>query len=114
MDHMHTALFSLQFANPIFMIGAAMLIALGSWRKWLTEYEISISIPLLLIPYLTRGYEMRMFSQGRFAAVVFPVYIALAHLLKRLPPAMVIAIFGFSAFLMGTYAALFAAGYLLL
>jgi len=104
-------LFSLEFANPIYFIGTAALIALGAWKRWLTSYEILLAVPLLAIPYFTRAYEMRMLSQARFAAVVFPVYIVLGHLLARLPLVVAGALLALSGLMMGLYAALFAAGY---
>ena len=104
-------LFSLEFANPIYFVGTAALIILGAWKRWLTSYEILLAAPLLLIPYFTRAYEMRMLSQGRFAAVVFPVYVVLGHLLSKLPLAVAGALLAVSGLMMGLYAALFAAGY---
>jgi len=104
-------LFSLEFANPIYFVGTAALIALGAWRRWLTSYEFLLAVPLLAIPYFTRAYEMRMLSQARFAAVVFPVYIVLGHLLARLPLVVAGALLALSGLMMGIYSALFAAGY---
>jgi hypothetical protein len=104
-------LFSLEFANPIYLIGTAALVALGAWRRWLTRDELILAVPLLLIPYLTRAYEMRMLSQARFAAVVFPAYIVMAQLLARLPRIVAVSVLALFGFMMGTYAALFAAGY---
>jgi hypothetical protein len=107
-------LFSLQAANPIYLVGSAGLIVAGAWKRWLTTPEVLFSAAAIAIPYLTRGYEMCMASQGRFAAVAFPVYIVLGHLLARLPTVVAGAILAFSAFLMAVYAALFAAGYSLI
>jgi hypothetical protein len=106
-----TRLFSLEFANPIYFVGAAALVALGARKQWLTRYELLLAVPLLAIPYFTRAYEMRMLSQARFAAVVFPVYIVVGHLLARVPPAVAGALLALSGLMMGLYAALFAAGY---
>jgi hypothetical protein len=56
------------------------------WRKrWLNAYEISLSAGLLLIPYVTRGYDFGMCSQGRFAAVCFPMYLVMGRLLAAMP-----------------------------
>jgi hypothetical protein len=104
-------LFSLQFANPIYFVGMAVLIAVGTWKKWLNSYEILLSIGLLAIPYVTRAYETCMASQGRFAAVVFPVYIVMGELLARMPKMIAISLLALSGVMMGLYAALFAAGY---
>jgi hypothetical protein len=87
------------------------LIGLGAWKRWLTREEIGVSIPLLLISYVTKGFEWGLTSHGRFAAVVFPVYIVMGHLLARLPPPVPISLLALSAFLLGAYTALFAAGH---
>ena len=105
-------LFSLQFANPIYFVGTAAMVAWGAWKKWLDSYEVLLSGGLLAIPYATRAYEMCMASQGRFAAVAFPAYIVAGRLLARLPAGVAIALLAFSGAMMGLYAALFAADYL--
>ena len=68
---------------------------------------------LLLIPYLTRAYEMNMASSARFAAVVFPVYVVIGEGLARLPPIVSTALLAISAFFLGAFSALFAGGYLI-
>ncbi|HUY31179.1 MAG TPA: mannosyltransferase family protein [Pirellulales bacterium] len=78
--------------------------------RWLNRLEASLAVLLLLIPYLTRGYEMGMSSMGRFAAVVFPIYLVLGQLLYRLTPGAAAALLAASGFLMGCYSALFVAG----
>lgn len=113
-DGVNISLFSLQFANPIYFLGTVALVSLGAGLRWLTAEELLMSIAFLAIPYFTRGYEMCMASQGRFAAVVFPVYIVLGQLLSRIRTAVAVAILVFAAFLMAVYAALFAAGYALI
>jgi hypothetical protein len=105
------SIFSLNFMNPFYFAGTAVLIGMGAWKNWLTREEIAVSIPLLLIPYLTRGFEWGLMSHARFAAVVFPAYIVMGHLLRRLPPVVAVSLLALSAFLMGAYAALFAAGH---
>jgi hypothetical protein len=107
-------LFSLAAANPIYFMGAVGLIAWGGFKRWLTTPEVLLSAGMLAIPYLSRGYETCMASQGRFAAVAFPAYIVIGHLLARLPAALAIALLVFSGFLMAAHAALFAAGYSLI
>lgn len=79
--------------------------------RWLNGYEIALCIGLLLIPYVTRSHEMCMGSMGRFAAVVFPLYLVLGRLLAKLPIPLAAALLGVSGLLMATYAALFAAWY---
>src|SRR5207247_40461 len=104
-------LFSLRLANPAYGLFGAALIFLGKWKHWMSSYEVSLSILLLLIPYLTRGHEMCMMSMGRFASVVFPMYLVLGHLLWRLPPGITTALLGISSVFLASYAALFASGY---
>ena len=78
-------IFNLQFMNPIYFVGTAALVGIGAWKRWLTCYEILMSVPLLAIPYVTRAYDNAMLSHARFAAVVFPAYIVAGHLLAKLP-----------------------------
>jgi hypothetical protein len=104
-------LFSLEFANPIYLLGTAVLVSLGAWKRWLTRDEVLLAIPLIIVPYFTRAYEMRMLSQARFAAVVFPAYIVIGELLARLPRIVAVSLLALSGLMMGIYAALFAAGY---
>lgn len=106
-----SALFSLHFVNPIYFVGATVLVAIGAYKRWLTSYEVLLSIPLLAIPYLTRSYENCLQSHARFATVVFPVYIVMGQLLARLPSAVAIALVALSAFFMGIYSALFVTGH---
>jgi hypothetical protein len=103
-------LLNLTFMNPVYFVGTALLVAIGIWKKWLTPYEILVSVPLLVIPYVTKGYDNAMISHARFAAVVFPAYIVVGHLLARLPRWAAWTILGASAVLMGIYAGEYAAG----
>ncbi|HUY88947.1 MAG TPA: hypothetical protein VMV10_09455 [Pirellulales bacterium] len=102
--------FSLQFANPLYFVTAIALIAFGAHRRWLAADETLLAVLLLLIPYATRGYEMGMGSMGRFVAVVFPIYLVAGQLLGRAPAAITAALISLSAFMMGAYAAFYAAG----
>ena len=105
------AIFSLMFANPIYFGGAVTLISVGAARKWLTVPEVLLSIGLLVIPYITRGFEMCMGSQARYAAVVFPMYFVLGRCLDVLPPIISTVLLAFSGSVLAIYSALFAAGY---
>src|SRR5262249_57236814 len=107
----HNPLISLQFANPLFFLGTVALIGVGVWQRWLTSSEVALAVPLLLIPYLSRSYEMGMHGMGRFAAVVLPAYLVLGKCLCRLPKPLAAAVLALCGFLLGTYSALFAAGY---
>mgnify|MGYP001136616349 CR=1 FL=1 len=104
--------FSLQFANPLYLVGAVALIACGVWRRWLSPAEILLAVGLIGIPYLTRSYYTCMASQARFATAVFPIYIVLGRLLVRVPPPMGALCLAGSGFLLGVYSALFAARFL--
>ncbi len=100
----------LKFMNPIFFTGTAVLVAIGAWKRWLSNYEILLSVPLLAIPYVTKGYDNAMISHGRFAAVVFPAYIVAGELLARLPRWAAWSIIGASAALFAAYSFEWAAG----
>ncbi len=104
-------LFSMQFANPLYFALAAALTCFGSWRRVLSSYEVALAVALLLLPYLTRAYEMGMDGMARFACVVFPVYIVLGHILHALPWPISCLVLAFGGCLLAIYAALFAAGH---
>ncbi|MGO9114596.1 MAG: mannosyltransferase family protein [Thermoguttaceae bacterium] len=109
-----TTLFSLQFANPIFFVGAAALVFAGTWKGWLSRSETLLSVGLILIPYAAKGFEMRMESQARFVAAVFPIYLVLGNILNRLPRPWVIAILLLFGTYLAIYSAMLAAGYVLI
>jgi hypothetical protein len=104
-------LWSLPFANPLWFAATAALVLLGEWRRWLTAYETLLAAAALLLPYVLRSYEMGMIGHGRFAAVVFPVYLVLGRCLARLPPAIASSLLAIGGFFLGAYAALFATGH---
>jgi hypothetical protein len=104
-------LLSLRFANPVYFLGTVALVVLGWRKKWLNGYELLLSAGLLLIPYVTKSYDNAMASFGRFSAVVVPAYVALGHLLHRLPVPLSAALLAISAFFLAVYSALFAAWY---
>lgn len=70
---------SLQFANPILFVVAVSLVAYGWRRSWLSREEIILAALLPGIPYVTRAYEMTFNSQGRFCAVVVPMFIVASN-----------------------------------
>ena len=113
-DSNDSPVFSLTLANPVYFGLTAVLVALGGVRRWLSAPELLFAAGLLFVPYVTRAYDNSMYSFGRFAAVVVPVYLVLGRLLARGPrrgwSSGVAAVAGF---LLGTYAAMFAAGYLM-
>ena len=81
------------------------------WKKWLTGNEVVLAVSLLAIPYFTRSFEMCMDAFGRFASIVFPVYIVVAQLLVRLPAWLATALLAVSGFFLGAFSALFSAWY---
>lgn len=105
-------LFSMTLANPIYFGLAAILVLLGAVKRWLSGTEALLGFGLLVIPYVTRGYDNSMFSSGRFAAVVVPTYLVIGQLLARCPPWLTALLAAIGGFMLGAYAALFAANYL--
>ena len=103
---------SLQFANAFYFLLSASMIAVGYWRGWLTRYEILLAVPLLAIPYFTRGYDVAMAAHARYAAGVFPVYIVIGQLLSRIPQVMTAGVLSLCGFFLGLYSAMFSAWYL--
>lgn len=81
--------------------------------RWLSMEEASLAAMLLLIPYVTRAYEMGMGSMGRFVAVAFPIYLVLGQILVRLPGALRTALLALAGFFLAASTALYAARYLI-
>jgi len=108
------ALINLQFANPIFFVGAAALVFAGAWKGWLSLTETLLSAGLILIPYVAKGFEMCMASQGRFVAAAFPIYIVLGNILSRLPRLCATAILALFGVYLAVYSAMLAAGFVLI
>ena len=104
-------LFSLRFWNPIYFVGAVAFVLVGWWKKWLDGYELALSAGLLLIPYVTRGYDFGMCSQARFAAVCFPAFLVLGRLMAALPLAWRVMILAFCTFYLAVFSMMFSAGY---
>ncbi len=104
-------LFSLVFANPVYLGGAVVLLAIGVGKRWLTGPEIVAALFLLLVPYISKGGANYLAGTGRFVSVTFPLYLVLGRLLASLPAPATAASAALSAFLLGTYSALFAARY---
>ncbi len=105
--------FSLGFVNPVFFIGAVALLAFGAWRRWLSLEETSLGALMLLLPYVTRAYEMGMGSMGRFVAIVVPIYPVLAQVLLRFPGPLRAALLALSGFFLAAYMALYSAAYVI-
>jgi hypothetical protein len=105
------ALFSLQAANPVYFVCSVIAIAVGALKGWLTRYEWTLSAALFFIPYFTRACEMCFASFARFSAVAFPLYLVMGNILCRTRPPIAAAILALCGFVLGAYAALFAAEY---
>lgn len=105
-DAHRSAVLGPAFWNPVFFAGAMVATAVAWRRGWLTRPEAVLGFGLLLIPYLTRGDELSMACQARFAAVAVPVYVVLGRLVAARPAA------GWAAFgPMGAVLALWTAGF---
>jgi hypothetical protein len=107
-------LLSLHFFEPLYFVAAVVLVYIGARRRWLNVYEVLLAVGLLLIPYVTKGYEMTMASQARFATIVFPIYIVLGQILARVPWWAAIIYFALSGMYLAIYAAMWAAGHVLI
>ena len=110
-DAANPTAFSLQVANPIYFVVAALAVAWGWWRRYLTPAEALVAAGLLVIPYGTRAYPNSMGSFGRFSAVVVPVYIVFGYWLGRLPTVGVGLVMAFAVSWLVAYAALFGAAW---
>lgn len=104
-------LFNLFFWNPILFVLAAVLLAWGGRKRWLTGSELVLGAALLAIPYATRSFEMSMASHGRFAAVVVVNYLVLGRLLARCTPVTIAALCTSLALFFFTFAFLYAKNY---
>ncbi len=105
------SLFNAPIMDRVFFLLAAGLLGVAAVRRSLPSEELVAGGLLLLIPYLSRGYEMNMASMGRFSAVVFPIYLVLGRFLCRLPAPCAAGLMAGSASLLVIYTAQFAAGF---
>ncbi len=110
-DIMHNPLFSLAFANPLYFVAAAVVLAIGIRKRWLNRVEATMACLLLLIPYFSKGYDIYMAGDARFASAIFPLYLVLGHILVRLPPSLAAVFLVICGFFLALYSALFAAKY---
>lgn len=108
-------LLSLHFFDPLYFVAAVLLVSIGRLQRWLNGYEFLLAAGLLLIPYITKGYEMTMSSQARYTTVVFPIYIVLGELLGRAAAWWVtVAFFAVCAVYFLIYSAMWAAGHVVI
>lgn len=99
--------YNLYFCNPLFLLITAVALAVGAKAKWLNAYDLSLGLPLLLIPYLTHNFETSMQATGRFMSVIAPCYLVFGHLLQRMPLAVRVSVLSLSAWFLAAYTALF-------
>lgn len=104
-------LLNLQFWNPVVFVLTCLAICVGWLKGWLSRAEVLYSTIILLIGYLTRGFEMGMNSQARFCIVVFPAYIVFGIVLAKLPRLLAISCVACAGAFLAVFCALFAAGY---
>ncbi len=110
----HNPLFSLPFANPIYFVAAAALIAVGIRKRWLNRVEATLACFLLLIPYFSKGYDICMVGTARFVSAIFPLYLVLGNVFVRMPSPLVAAVLALCGFYLALYAALFAVQYVII
>jgi hypothetical protein len=103
----NSAVLNLNFANPIFFVGAGLLLLLGGIKGWLDRREIALGATLLLIPYVMQSCRQCTISEARFASIVFPAYLVIGHLLARIPRLVAIYLIVCSCVMLGVYTALF-------
>ncbi len=107
-------LVSLHFFEPLYFVAAIVLVYVGALKRWLNGYEITLAISLLLIPYVTKGYEQTMASQARYTTVVFPIYIVLGNIMARAPWWAAVAFFAVCATYFVIHTAMWAAGHVVI
>ena len=105
-----SVLFTLAFWNAPLYLLAVGLVAFGAVRGWLTGPEVVFGAATLLIPYLTRAYEMSMASHARFASVAIPAHLVAGRMLAAMPPPLAGAVCALSATVMVLWTALYASG----
>jgi hypothetical protein len=113
-DIHHSFIFSLRPYDAGFFLLAIGLTFVGAVKGWLSGREVLTSACLLLIPYCTNGYATYMNSMGRYSAAAVPIYLVMGRALKSLPEPFAVSLVGLSCFFLGTYAALFAAWYVVI
>ena len=102
-------LFSLAFANPIYVAVICGLVIYGRWSGHLNSTEAVLAAGLLLIPYVTHADRAMFTAQGRYAFSAFPAFLIWGRILTNVPPAFSSAILAISGFFLGIYSALFVA-----
>jgi hypothetical protein len=107
--HPESMVFNIQVLNVVCFVIVAALVAVGFFRGILNCRETLLGGLLLGIPYVTHSYQTLMWSEARFAAVVFPAYLVMGRVATRIPAWLAAGALGAAAFFLGSYTALFAA-----
>jgi hypothetical protein len=107
-------LFSLRFMDPLFFSATAAVVAFGAWTKQLNRYELVTSVSLLVIPYVSKGYDNAMRGHARYALVVVPAFWVIGRLLHSAPYEVRFCIIAASAAYMTIWSALFAAWHIVI
>lgn len=103
-------IYSQAFWNPIFYCVAWLLLLAGYMKKWLSETELVLNSMILIIPYITRGYEMSMASHARFASVAISQFIVLGRFVSLVPPVLGYLLCVMLGVLMSIWSAFFMTG----
>lgn len=103
--------FNLHQANPANFLLVIGVLVLGAVNRWIDGCDIALAGAFLMIPYLFHAYETDLMSMGRFTSIVLPFHLVVGNILVRLPAAVAASLLGIASFLLGTYSALFAAGF---
>ena len=104
-------LFNMKFWNPIFVLATIALVGYGVRRRWVDAREVLLVIGLIAIPLWFQSARSCMMSQARYASVIFPVYIVLGQILKRMEISVVVILAVFSGLMLSLYSALFVSWY---
>lgn len=107
-------LFSLRFMDPIFFVATAVIVAYGAWKRQLDRYELATSVLLLLIPYVSKGYDNAMRGHARYALVVVPAFWVIGRLLHQAPREAQFCCIAISAAYMTLFSALFASWHIVI
>lgn len=109
--HDRHAMFSMFFANPIYMSVFLSLICYGWYAHLLNTTELLLAGSLIGMAYFGKGYTMCMLGQARYSSVVIPAYLAAGWLVQRVSSATFGSVFAVTSFFLGAYSALFVRWY---
>ena len=99
----------LKFLNPLYFVATATTVVVGVRCRLINRYEATVAALLLLIPYLSKGYDNSMLGFARYSIVVVPAYWVAGSWAGNLPTTVSVPILVLSGSAMACFAALFAA-----